>query len=312
MIYPTHLLNFICEKCDGRLDLGSLRQYFEHLKDDRWCCYCSPERADRLTKNFGRRITLQHQICPSTIGKHKTHILRFLETYDPELAKEFLKKSWAKRLRRGRQEEFKPRLRETDFEAFVKERIFDNLRLEDGTLVPARRMSLWLQFQFALGYYELSHLRVKDIDFQEEIIQIVRQKTGVHFTIPIYNPKKQIPILRGWLELRQQVLEEWTVDFPYLMFRYHAYGRNNDYIKPWTPAGYRKLIKEMLFQGTRFDKFGIASHEIRRWGASHLHYDAEPPWSICDVQRLLGHNDPATTAKYIQSDIVEWKERVQS
>lgn len=308
MIYNTHLLNFIAEKVAGQLDIGSLRRFFEHLQDDSSCYYCSPERAKQDTANLGRCITRKHQIGGSTLTKYKTAIKRFLESYDPNLAQQFLKRTWVKRIKPPRREPFRARLRELDFERLLKEKVFDNLHLSDGTFIPARRLALWLQFQFALGFSELASLRVQNIDLDARIIQISRQKTKAQFPVVIYT-QTQAHRLARFIDLRKQVLQEWNIDFPELLFRYSFWHNRGDYVKPWSYEAYRRLVK-LLFKGTQFDRSGFSTHELRRWGASHLLYDKG--WQLRDVQRHLGHESPSTTAAYCQMDVVEFRERVLS
>ena len=150
------------------------------------------------------------------------------------------------------------------------------------------KMSIWVSLNFGLRLGELVHLRVEDIDLDNNYVHIQtrpgwKPKHSHERSIPIAAPQKEI--LKRWIK------ELPKMDHPYLIYN----SRNNQ-------------ISERTFQNW-VDKtnFNITPHDLRRSFAKVLYYDSGKDLKL--VQILLGHSNFSTTSLYLGLDPEEIHQR---
>ena len=140
---------------------------------------------------------------------------------------------------------------------------------------PKHRMAISLQYACGLRVGELLRLRVRDIDFQREVIYILRSKGGKDRRIPLSEKIKQH------------------------LQHYLKYYDPQDYLLAGQGGGQysRSSINQVLKRAAKqagIDR-PVYSHMLRHSYATHL---LESGVDLRFVQELLGHNSSRTTEIY--------------
>lgn len=158
--------------------------------------------------------------------------------------------------------------------------------------IPKRvyKMGAWLGFNFGLRRGEICHLRVQDIDFQEEEI-LVRGQRKVKHQIkwnPKYNKSRQIPMTRQ----QAKTLKKWIASIPewvkgpYLLWNV---GKDKGAILPF--KSFYRNVRKATFEGRK-----LHPHTLRYSFATHWY---EKTKDIQWVSDLLGHASVGVTSTYL-------------
>ncbi|MFX0113901.1 MAG: tyrosine recombinase XerC [Candidatus Hodarchaeota archaeon] len=158
------------------------------------------------------------------------------------------------------------------------------------------KFGFWLGFNFGLRCAEIRHLRIEDIDFEENVILIRphprnnaifqkswRPKHNRSREIPF--SKKQEQIFRRWIN---EVRPEYLIH-PYLLFVSHDLPTTGSAISYGTFYSWCRAA-------------GVRPHILRYSFASHYYFDARPPLNLKLLSDLLGHGTVATTSDYLHQD----------
>lgn len=161
------------------------------------------------------------------------------------------------------------------------------------------KMAMWLGFRFGLRRGEIIHLRVEDIKFENQLIQVQEHSKNNNQMswFPKYNRERSIyfndrfaQVLNRWInEVRPKDLNH-----PYLL---------------WMPHGSRKgqnVLSRALNSWIR--KTGITPHQLRYSYATHLYNVTK---DIKLVSDQLGHENVSTTSDYLQFDKKTIKKKAQ-
>lgn len=164
---------------------------------------------------------------------------------------------------------------------------------------------------------EAVRLRIKDIDFANELIQIHQSKGNKSRMVPM--PKKLIEPLRRWVATRRALHEHDVASGTASVWLPHALHKKY-------PSAHRQFRWQYLFASSRLSK----DPKTGRFHRHHLHHDTFPKhlrtaielagidkhvtshtfrhcfathllWTGTDIrmiQRLLGHSDVKTTELY--------------
>ncbi|UCG03082.1 MAG: tyrosine-type recombinase/integrase [Candidatus Heimdallarchaeota archaeon] len=152
------------------------------------------------------------------------------------------------------------------------------------------KMGLWLGFHFGLRLSEILHLRVKDIDFskQEINIQIHKKTKNQEAWWPKANRERQIPFtksqgetLKRWIEQRPKELKH-----PYLLWT--RGNQQHRKFKPLHPKTFQYWIRKIHPK--------LKCHVLRYSFATHYYNQSK---DIKLISNLLGHANVATTSEYL-------------
>ncbi|MFQ5981041.1 MAG: site-specific integrase [Candidatus Heimdallarchaeota archaeon] len=156
-------------------------------------------------------------------------------------------------------------------------------------------MAMWLGFNFGLRRSEIMHLRVKDIDFENEIIWIRSHKANKRTNQVAWRPKhlrsREIPfsyeqkkVLEQWLNIRPEL------DHPYLLWI--SWANQNTRLKADILNRWFKKIK---YQGKH-----LTPHILRYSFASHYYFKVG--MKLKTLALMIGHANVAVTSDYLQID----------
>lgn len=151
-------------------------------------------------------------------------------------------------------------------------------------------MGICLGFNFGLRLSEIIHLRVQDIDFsnQEVNIQIHKKAKNQEAWWPKSNRPRQVPftkaqgeILGRWIERRPKELEH-----PYLL---------------WT-MGKQSRTKFCSVKSRTFQRWTMLTHpklkpHVLRYSFATHYYNQSKDIKL--ISLLLGHANVATTSEYL-------------
>lgn len=153
--------------------------------------------------------------------------------------------------------------------------------------VPNRvsKMGVWLGFHFGLRLGEILHLRVRDINFQEQLILIRSHKEAKNQDKwnPKYNRERQVPFTNN----QARTLKKWINERPDLKTPYLL----------WTTSGEREglIVINKTFQ-SHCSKAGLRPHVLRYSFATHWY---EKTKDIKFVSDMLGHSKVSVTSDYL-------------
>lgn len=140
---------------------------------------------------------------------------------------------------------------------------------------------------------ELIAIRIQDIDFDNRAVfikvQKVRRKDGV-----VQERKRVVPIDRGTLNMIEDYLE-WRKQFPYrgdLLFPITRQRVNQIFWKLAKKAGIGEIGDPLVSKRRK-----LHPHHLRHSFAIHC---IKNGMSIDRLQKIMGHQSPATTSVYLQ------------
>jgi len=148
---------------------------------------------------------------------------------------------------------------------------------------------------------ELIATRVQDVDFVNRAIVIKIQKTRKRDGRAIER-RRVVPVDRQTLTMIKQYLE-WRKQFPYqgdLLFPITRQRVNQIFWKLGQRAGITVVGDPMVSKHTK-----LHSHHLRHSFAVHC---IKRGMSIERLQKILGHQSPATTSVYLQYSLADLHE----
>ncbi|MHA2270598.1 MAG: tyrosine-type recombinase/integrase [Candidatus Hodarchaeales archaeon] len=148
------------------------------------------------------------------------------------------------------------------------------------------KMAIWLGFHFGLRAGEILHLRLQDVNFDDQVILIRPQKQDEDHEewIPKSNRSREIPFGRT----QAKVLRKWIQDRPNL---------NHSYLL-WQPTTFKRLPSSTFYYWTT--RAGLRPHVLRYSFATHYSYEAG--MNLKTLSLLLGHTNISITSDYLQID----------
>ncbi|MFQ5981077.1 MAG: tyrosine-type recombinase/integrase [Candidatus Heimdallarchaeota archaeon] len=164
------------------------------------------------------------------------------------------------------------------------------------------RMGIWLGFNFGLRRGEILHLRVKDIDFRNQVIHIRLQSKKDRVNQEVWKPKYNVCRRIPFGKKQERLLKKWIDERPELEHPYMLWApRRRGYDvpvskKPVSNSAFRDWCRKATlpsFPGK------LHPHILRYSFATHRH---RAGMDLKLLSLLLGHANVTVTSDYLVID----------
>lgn len=180
---------------------------------------------------------------------------------------------------------------------YSEEEIKKILEVIDNTTKSGKCIFLVISL---LAYYglrvgDIINLKFENIDFENNLISIIQQKTKKPLTLPLIDEVKY-PLLDYLKNARPS-----SIDENYILITMHApYTKYNN-----TSSIHRMVTKSMELAGINFENKHHGPHALRHSLATNMINNNVP---ISAIGNVLGHSNNKTTEIYITKDITHLQE----
>jgi len=174
-------------------------------------------------------------------------------------------------------------------------------RIINVATTPRDKLLVRIPWRTGIRVSELIAIRVQDIDFDTRAIVIKVQKQRKR-NGKVVERRRLVPIDQGTLVMVSEYLE-WRKQFPYkgdLLFPVTRQRVDQIYWKLGRRAGIKEIGDPAVSQYRK-----LHPHHMRHSFAIHC---IKRGMSIERLQKILGHQSPATTSVYLQYSVADLHE----